>query len=44
MGLVGAYGVARSLLTYYGPIWRRGRMSRFFDHRRGLGQGGEGGR
>ena len=29
-GLVGAYGVARSLLTYYGPIWRRGRMSRFY--------------
>ena len=24
------YGIARSLLTYYGPVWRRGRMSRFY--------------
>ncbi len=31
MGLAGSYGVARSLLTYYGPIWRRGRMSRFYQ-------------
>ena len=30
-GLSSTYGVARSLLTYYGPVWRRGRMSRFYQ-------------
>jgi FkbM family methyltransferase len=30
IGLAGVYGVARSLLIYYGPVWRRGRMSRFY--------------
>lgn len=30
IGLSDAYGVMRSLLTYYGPVWRRGRMSRFY--------------
>lgn len=29
-GWTGARGVARSLLTYYGPVWRRGRISRFY--------------
>ena len=24
------FGLARSLLIYYGPVWRRGRMSRFY--------------
>ena len=31
MGLLSTYGVARSLLTYYGPIWRRGRISSFYE-------------
>lgn len=31
MGFSETYGVARSLVTYYGPIWRRSRMSRFYE-------------
>ncbi len=37
MGLLSSYGVARSLLTYYGPVWRRRRMSRFY--RQFIGEG-----
>ena len=37
MGFSGTYGVARSLVTYYGPVWRRGRMSRFYQQFIGKG-------
>ena len=31
MAFSSSYGVLRSLLTYYGPVWRRGRMHRFYQ-------------
>ncbi len=30
MGALSTFGLGRSLLIYYGPIWRRGRMASFY--------------